>query len=101
MSKMSELDQDLQTIREIMADPVLSAEEQIERKCDAIIRELDEFMAMAANGETVDLIEGQKLSFGQMQTRVQLILSFLAARKAPKLKMIKNDFFRPEDYAHA
>ncbi len=89
MSAMSELDHDLQTIREIMADPALSAEEQTERRCDSIIRDLDELCAMAANLETVDLVEGQQLAIGQMNTRVSLILAFLATRK-PSLRVVSN-----------
>lgn len=67
-----------------------SAEVQIERRADFIIRELDEFCAMASNHETVDLIENEKIAVGQMQTRCQLILSFLAARSVPKFKVISN-----------
>lgn len=72
-----------------MSDPD-DAETQIERRCDYIIRELDEFCRMATNGETVDLIDGQSFAFGQMQTRVQLILSFLEARKPNKFRVISN-----------
>jgi hypothetical protein len=66
------------------------AEDQIARRVNALVSELDEMMAMAANPETVDLIENEILAFGQMRTRVNLILSFLAARNAPKLKMVSN-----------
>lgn len=94
MSKMSELHHDRQVIDavlEAMKEPVLSAEEQVERKCDWIIRELDELCALANNAETIDLVETESLSIGQMNTRVQLVLSFLAARKVPKLKMVQNN----------
>ena len=66
-----------------------SAEEQIERRCDAIIRELDEFCGMASNPETVDLMETQRIAVGQMLTRVQLIAEFLMSRQ-PRLKMVRN-----------
>lgn len=72
------------------SEPGQSAEEQIERRADFIIRELDEFCAMASNHETVDLIENEKIAVGMMQTRCQLILSFLAARSVPKFKVISN-----------
>lgn len=73
-----------------MNDPVLSAEEQLERKCDWLIRELDEITALSANPETVDLVEGQQLAIGQINTRVTLILSFLATRK-PRLTVVSNN----------
>ena len=56
-------------------------EEDLERRTDFIIRELDEFCAMATNPETTALIAAERVAFGQMQTRVQLILSFLLASK--------------------
>lgn len=80
----------METVREAMNDPVLTAEEQLERKCDWLIRELDEITALAANPETSDLVEGQQLSIGQMATRVQLVLAFLANRK-PRLTVVKNN----------
>lgn len=58
-----------------------SAEEQIERRLDYIVRELDEFCAMANNPETVDLIEGQRIAVGQIVTRAQLIAAFLMSRQ--------------------
>ena len=65
------------------------AEIQIERRCDFIIRELDEFCGMASNPETVDLIENQRIAVGQMLTRVQLIAAFLMSRQ-PRLKKVRN-----------
>lgn len=58
MSVMSELHADLETIRRITEGPD-SAEVQMERRCDFLIRELDELCAFAANSETVDLVESQ------------------------------------------
>jgi len=91
MSTMAELEYDLALIRQAMAepDPVLSAEEQIERKVDAIIRELDEFCGMANNPETVDLVEGQKIAFGQMMIRIHLIMGFLLARKPATFRIVR------------
>ena len=62
---------------EIMPDPLLSAEEQMERRVDGIIRELDELIAFASNRETVDLVAGQRVAVGQMMTRIQLLASFI------------------------
>ena len=67
-----------------------TAEEQLEQRADFILRELDEFCALATRPETVELIESQKIIVGQIQTRAQLILSFLAARQPAKLRMISN-----------
>lgn len=80
---------ELDVVHTAMQEPVLSAEEQIERRCDAVIRELDEFCAMASNAETADLIDAERMAFGQMQTRVQLILSFLIARQPSKFRLVR------------
>lgn len=68
-------------VREAMNEPHLSAEEQMERRVDSIIRDLDELCAFAANKETVDLVEAHRIGVGQIVTRAQLIASFLMARK--------------------
>ena len=67
-----------------------SAEEQIEARVDWLVRQLDELCSMARNEETQDLIAGQVIGIGQLAFRAQLILSFLEAHKAPKLKVISN-----------
>lgn len=88
MSAMSELDLDRQLIdavSEAMKEPVLSAEDQIERKCDWIIRELDELCALAVNPETIDLVEHEKIAIGQIVTRAQLVAAFLMARHPLRL----------------
>lgn len=90
MTQMTYDEEVLSAISVAMQEPGQTAEEQIERRCDFLIRELDELTALAANPETVDLIEGQQLSIGQMNTRVTLILSFLAARK-PRLTVVRNN----------
>lgn len=93
MGIMSEYDAALQEIRQLMAEPEdTSAETQMERRCDSIIRELDELCAFAANKETVDLVEGQRIAVGQMMTRVQLIASLLMARsQKPGLRVVQNN----------
>lgn len=90
MSKMAELHADLETIRRIMEEPVLSAEEQMERRVDFIVRELDELCAFANNPETVDLVEKQSLAVGQMHARIAIIAGFLNARK-PRLTVVSNN----------
>lgn len=87
MSSMSDYDLNLQEIRAVMSDPALSQEEQMERRLDWIIRELDEICAMAANPETVDVVDKQRVGVGQVVSRAQLIASFLLARK-PQLKVV-------------
>lgn len=65
---------------------------QMERKLDSIIRELDELCAFAANKETVDLIERQRIAVGQMKTRVDLIASFLLSNShKPGLRVVQNN----------
>ncbi len=90
MSKLSELHSDLETIRQIMAEPVLSAEDQMERRCDSIIRDLDELVAFAANPETVDLVQGQRFAIDQMKSRADLIVSFLMSRQ-PRPRVVSNN----------
>jgi len=87
MSTMSDYDLNLQEIRAVMSDSALSQEEQMERRLDWIIRELDELCAMAANPETVDLVDNQRIGIGQIISRAQLVASFLLARK-PQLKVV-------------
>lgn len=77
----------MEAVHEAMHDPVLSAEEQLERKVDWFIRELDELCALSANSETVDLVETQRVAVGQMLVRIQLVAAFLMARQ-PHLKVV-------------
>lgn len=65
-------------------DPVLSDAEELERKIDAMIREADELMALAANPKTADQLEPHKTAIGQLMSRVQLVASFLLDRKPPQ-----------------
>jgi len=83
---------ELELIRIAMVDgePEDTAELQIERKMDWIVRELDELCRLASNPETVDLVDGQRRAVGQMKVRVDLIASFLMARKPPGLRIVKN-----------
>lgn len=82
MSKLSELHRDLQTISVIMAEPALSSEDQMERRCDALVSDLDELLAFAVNPETVDLVEAQYLAVSQMLARIEIVASVLNLRKA-------------------
>jgi len=81
---------DLEAIHSVMSEPEDTAELQLERKMDAIIRDLDEICRLASNSETVDLVDGQRVAVGQMKVRVDLIASFLMARKPPGLRIVKN-----------
>lgn len=58
-------------------EPIPSAEEQMERRVDSIIRDLDELIAFASNRETVDLVAGERVAVGQMLSRIQLVASFV------------------------
>jgi len=92
MSKLSELDLDRQTVRDLMdtgepSDLIQFAEDKVARRVNGVINDLDELCAMAANAETVDLIENERLAVWQILTRAQLIAAFLAARQ-PQLKVV-------------
>lgn len=76
-------------VAEALKEPPLSAEEQMERKVDWLVRELDELVAMANNRETRDLVEKEAIGIGQIRFRAGLILSFLDADK-PRLKVVSN-----------
>jgi hypothetical protein len=68
----------------------LTPEEQLERKIDGIIRELDDLIGLAVDPKTADLVRGQKILIGLVTTRVNLLGSFLLARRPTGLRMIKN-----------
>lgn len=91
MGSMSELDHELQIICAIISepDPVLSAAEQIERKIDWLVRELDELCRLANNAETRDLVAKEAIGVGQIQFRAGLILAFLDVNK-PRLTVVSN-----------
>jgi hypothetical protein len=63
-------------------------QEDIERRADYLIRELDEFMVMAGNKATYPLIEREHLALGQVKTRIDLLLSFIATHQPSKLRII-------------
>jgi hypothetical protein len=51
-------------------------EYDLERRLDFIIRELDEFITlMVVNSNNLESIQSEKIAFGQIALRVQLILS--------------------------
>lgn len=63
---------------------------QIEYRIDALVRELDEICALAANPGTVELVEAQKIGIGQIKFRADLIMSFLLAQRPSGLRMVVN-----------
>jgi hypothetical protein len=60
-------------------------EVQLEYRIDCIIRELDELCALAANPETVDLIESQRRQVGTIAVRSRTLLLLLLANR-PELR---------------
>ena len=73
MSAMSELDLDrqlLDAVSQAMADE--PKETQVEYRLDCILRDLDEMCALAANPETVGIIDANRIAVGQIKTRVDL-----------------------------
>lgn len=85
-----EFDTLLSRVRDEMEEPVMTAELQVERKIDSIIRELDELCLMARHSETKDLIEAHAIDIGQIQYRSSLILGLLQSHETPKLRMVIN-----------
>ena len=65
-----------------------SPEQRLEERIDRLISEMDELMVVARHRPS--LIESQSIGIGQIAFRAQLILSWLEARKAPMLKVVKN-----------
>lgn len=63
------------------SDIVEFAEDKLARKINSVISDLDDLCAMASNPDTAGLVEAEQISMGQINTRIQLILSFLMARK--------------------
>lgn len=91
MGIMSQLDLDRQLLDAVsiaVQEPVLSSQEQMERRIDTLIRDLDELVAFAANRETVDLVEANRIGVGQIISRAQLIGSFLLA-KTSRLSLVR------------
>lgn len=66
-------------------EPIMTAELQIERRLDFIVRELAEIAKMASHAETVDLIEQQKPSIGAAMRLLQITAGLLLAR-TPRMK---------------
>jgi hypothetical protein len=88
MGTMSELDMDLEIIREVIGEPEPNDPEVLANvACEAAINALDTLMTLAANDETVHLVEAEKKFVGQILTRAQLVASFLMARH-PNLKVV-------------
>ncbi len=62
-------------------EPAPSPSLAMERRIDALVRDLDELVALAADPSTVQFVEEQKSSIGQIICRAQLVGSVLMARK--------------------
>jgi hypothetical protein len=60
--------------------------EDIERRADFIVRELDELCALAADPATLPMIRSEQITLSQIQMRVQLILSYLAVKNGETIQ---------------
>ena len=67
-----------------MSDPAVA----IPARVNSILLELDELMSAATKPNTQDLIAGERIGFGQMKTRIDLILSFIEARNPQVLRIV-------------
>ena len=65
------------------------AQDKIARGLAAMLSEMDELVAMAADPTTVDLIESEKIAIGQILNRAQLIISFLSTSKPAPLRVVR------------
>lgn len=83
-------EQDLEALSIVMGEPGLSPEEQIERRVDFLVRELDELCGMANDAGMRRLVLKEAIGIGQIHSRAGLILSFLDADKATKLRIVKH-----------
>jgi len=70
---------------------VTFSETDIEMKADALIRELDELIAIAADPDRRHLIISEALAMGMIYSRASLLQSFLIAAQVPTLKMVSNN----------
>ena len=52
----------------------MTDKEDIERRLDFLVRELDELCALAKNPETAKFLHSQKIVIGQIYARASLIL---------------------------
>ena len=83
---------ELETVRGIMQDPVLSAEEKIERRIDWLLRDVDEFMVLANDPANKHLLKPHWRALDRAATRLQFAASALEAelpnkfRPAPRFK---------------
>lgn len=85
---MSDLDLDRQLLEAVSVAMIdQPVETQVEYRLDCMIRELDELCALAANSETVGIIDANRIAVGQIKTRVDLIASFLMSRH-PNFKVV-------------
>lgn len=67
-----------------LTDPAIA----IPRMINSIVADMDELCAAANRPETSHIVEADAPAFGQIALRCHLILGFLEARKAPKLKVV-------------
>lgn len=58
-------------------------------RADRLVAELDDWMVMARETPTADLVANQRFAFEQVMVRAQLILSFIDTRNEPKLRIVR------------
>lgn len=68
-----------------LSDPSIG----IPYRADRLVAEMDDFMVMARETATADIVSNQRFAFEQVIVRAQLILSFIDSRKEPKLKIVR------------
>ena len=71
-------------------EPGQSPEEQIERKVQSLITELDELCVMAKDPLGADLLDNQLTLLSVVSNRARTALDLLLARQQPRLRMVRN-----------
>lgn len=85
VQSITEADQDdYGYVEPTLTDPSIA----IPRMINSIVADMDELCAAANRPETWHIVEADAPAFGQIALRCQLVLGFLEARKAPKLKVV-------------
>ena len=81
---------ELDTTRSFMQEPALSAEVQIERRIDWLLRDVDDFMVLANDPASKHLLKPHWRAFDQAASRLQLAASALEAEKPNNFRVIRN-----------
>jgi len=88
----------LDAVHAAMQEPALSAAEQIERRIDWLLRDVDDFMVLANDPASKHLLKPHWRAFDQAASRLQLAASALEAEKPNQFRPLqrKSDTMRAD-----